>query len=79
MLVSICLILLSLYLEECSELVHELEDISKVYEGNVHDGTKYHEEYGVEILNLNSDKRKKLSMIRCVPTCGLSTIGAITR
>ena len=55
MLVSICLILLSLYLEECSELVHELEDISKVYEGNVHDGTKHHEEYGVEILNLDND------------------------
>ena len=27
-----------------------------MYKGNVHDGTKDHEEYGVEILNLKSDK-----------------------
>jgi hypothetical protein len=46
----------TLYLKECSELVHELEDISKLYKGNAHESTKYHEEYGVDIFILNNDK-----------------------
>ena len=39
-------------LQEGSQFVHELEDVSKVDEWQVHDGSEDHEENRVKILNL---------------------------
>ena len=40
------------YLQECCDFVHELEDISKIDEGHIEDGSSQHEHDGVQVLNL---------------------------
>ena len=55
------------YLQKCCKLVHELEDITKVHKRNVHDGTKNHEQYWIEVLNLNnSASNNRSSFIKSV-------------